>query len=650
MHLSTLKVTLKWFVFVFMFASVQFLAPLVTEVQARTIETEPNDSVDTATNLDTDLTLIADFKEKRDIDFISFELSDALALWRFQASGEGVVDMELIDPGGNTLASISKSGRMLRLSNVLLPSGRYSIKIRGDSGRYIFRVTNQGPPPQELLDTAKTETSVPVQQTSADKVEPVRDPEAGPKVNELEPNDQIADAVEIQLEERRSGLLDRRKDIDNYRFSLLGQMHVQITFEPADQSIKADLSRYWGSKSAEAIRIDVPNRASHPGPLVWNALLEPGDYFLQLASKGVTEKPYAITVSRQSFFTRPTDLEPNNNFFQARPIPADGVLRGHATRDYDYYLLSTQNQDQTIKVIASGTQENVNALKFRLSFETTSLLPGEWKARTTKRNRQITREDERSWTLHIPANQQAAFGVRHGPAAGAPAGYEIQLEDFSKSNVADVSAKLNLETDRIAAYSRYQQTINGTLHLHNQSELEQELNINAHVEDVRWAIAIPQKTLLVTPQQMIEIPFQVFIPADAWDLHPIAIAIGIFDAKTAALISSAEARIIADPEATEAASGVVWQAPEQLLGSLNLAWSALGASVTSGREKLIDGFSVPQSSLSLHHKHLNKQDLNVKLPGDTVHRIMGVGLNHPKGKAAPNRLMRRFRVDVFKRW
>jgi len=613
------------------FAAALLIALAVGPALARTLEAEPNDTAEQAVALDEKMTLIGEFKEGRDLDYAAFEIT-GLRLWRLQVAGDGVSSLALYDPGGNEMVRTGADGRLTRLSNLLLPPGRYTVEIKGKAGRYLFRVIDQGPAPDAPAEESATATVAP------------RDPDAGPKVDEIEPNNMPADATELAFGARRTGLFDSKSDSDHYRFSLVGATRVRLSFETTDQAYIADLTRFWGAKPGPRIRIAPPDTKAHPGPLIWEGLLPTGDYLLLLRPRRVAEQPYALTLERRPFFDLPVDREPNNEGGQESPFPPDGVLEGVLSGDADFYRMPVRAAETVYSLTATGEQSFVRKLKLRMSTEVNPPAVDEWRARKWKSMRGITRVDATNWTMTIPANTEVNVALTGGIGA-----YRIAVERSGMAPVPPdpaVSVSIELGARRIAAFVRPTQRVDGMLSLANGSATAQNLRIEAHVENARWQVRLGQHAIELPAGATATVPITVLIGPDAWDIRPVHVSVAVFAGDRPGALATAAAEIVPDADAKLAHPGPVWTLPEAMLGGLNVGWSALGATVPKRRDALIDGLSVPGSSLRLKHKLLAKQDLIVDLAGDAPIALAGVMLSLPKGATNPDDLLHGFRVET----
>src|SRR5207302_11158182 len=189
---------------------------------------------------------------------------------------------------GSGIAPADSDG--VAATGIILLPGEYWIELTGKDADYSLEVKATGPP----------------------------DPNA-----EREPNDRDKQANLLRVGVPRTGTLPDSSDIDVYRFSLAAPAHVALeVVPPSDGDVTVELE--WCYPETRR-----PTGTAAGAPLVYAALLEPGDYLVRLrAEHRPSAAPYRIALSLLDPFDLPDDLEPNDTPAQARKLPPSLALTG----------------------------------------------------------------------------------------------------------------------------------------------------------------------------------------------------------------------------------------------------------------------------------------------------------------------------------
>jgi hypothetical protein len=277
------------------------------------------------------------------------------------------------------------------------------------------------------------------------------------------------------------------------------------------------------------------------------------------------------------------EVEPNGDRATAMPIALDSS-RGGVTdfkNDIDMYrftLLGRTPVHLTVESAAGATQE------IKLGWGSD--------------DRQVER-------VSLPAGAQAPMTWDGTLAAGdyyvtiwsgvpTSTPYRVRLrvgDPFASGNAAhalDASAVLQLDTSRVAAAARDAQTIAGHLDLTSKSDAL-DLTLTTFVADERWTVTTDRPTVHLAPGGRVSVPVTVHVAPDAWDNHPVHIAVGARNASGAHVTATA----VVVPDSTVAAVNptAAPALPAALAGGLNVAWSALGGESLDNHPLLIDGLS-----------------------------------------------------------
>ena len=231
---------------------------------------------------------------------------------------------------GSSQLTGSTVGDALVITDLFLLPGSHAVSVSGTSGEYALTAVPLGPP----------------------------DP-----FGEHEPNNGAGLSQAIRLDERRVGRLPVSDDVDYYRFSLRNETHVVIEVEvPAGAQIAMALAR--GGETLGGTR----NPPDGGGPLVYDAVLPPGDYSMSLSPLVPSDERYTVVVAPADPYVVPDDAEPNNSPAYARPIAPDWVATGSIDPgdqygDVDWYRLPAQTTagSVTIEVVGDGVLVGVRA-------------------------------------------------------------------------------------------------------------------------------------------------------------------------------------------------------------------------------------------------------------------------------------------------
>src|SRR5690606_30449946 len=142
---------------------------------------------------------------------------------------------------------------------------------------------------------------------------------------ELEPNDELQNALPLTFGQERNGFMSHKADSDRYQFGLAGPEHVRITAKsPVDGAIRGDLN--VGDDNQNVSSIHPPAKAGVS--LVWDAWLPAGDYSVKLEPSILSDAEYYLKLERLPWFDGAVDREPNNDPDHASRIRPEGLVVG----------------------------------------------------------------------------------------------------------------------------------------------------------------------------------------------------------------------------------------------------------------------------------------------------------------------------------
>ncbi|MGO4916946.1 VWA domain-containing protein [Pseudogemmobacter sp. W21_MBD1_M6] len=241
-----------------------------------------------------------------DTDFFAIDLaadpSTRAQLWRLQADGDNVTRLEVFDAAGERVIQRRfDAGGLLRISNLYLIPGRYSVGVQG-KGDYVLRLVPQGPRRDDV---------------------------------EFEPNE---DGEELAVGQTLRGQLDTG-DRDRFRFTVRAPEWLTLQIAPP---LGETISVYLYSGGGEVFRHVLTGGQS---VLDYTRAFWAGDYEIEIINaKGLSGlDDYAIALlPAQQPFGPVQDREPNDYAHSAERWPDNERLMGQVgvvQQDKDAYLL-----------------------------------------------------------------------------------------------------------------------------------------------------------------------------------------------------------------------------------------------------------------------------------------------------------------------
>ena len=489
-------------------------------------EVEPNDSTATASVFDPSV-VMRGRSANGDVDYYRVVTTGEPQVWRLDVAGTGIRYLRWMLPDGTVRADadVSTDGSSASLWDMYLTPGQAWLQVEATGEDYTLTLTPLGP---VLAGT------------------------------EREPNNDTIDAEPLGIGETISGRLAGPADEDWYRFSLQAPEHIVIRIDPpVDGGVRMRLA----AAGTELMRIREPV----PGqPVVWDMQLPTSDYELVLTSDSRSIQPYSLVVERADPYVLPADLEPNATVDVARDLPAtmtvDGTGWGVTGEDDDWYRLPTP-PDASTPVVATTTAavtrldltDGVHSVPFDRGVDKLT-----WTSRALPAGVPLF--------LHVMSGGDYRITVSGGgyvPAA-APAALPVTLA-------------LNTDTTDVAAYEQFGQRVAGTLTVHNTGSGPVDLQLDGRTSDDRWSVALDQAQVTVPAAGSVDVGVSIGIPADAWADIPTRISVRALAADGRAL--TAETDITPARDAAPVGAEQAWPLPQALLGGLDAASLALGATV-----------------------------------------------------------------------
>jgi len=549
-------------------------------------EVEPNDRIEDANGIPDNLRIKGRFNGD-DNDFYQIMVPGDPQLWRFQAIGDEIFELDYYDGGMKNRASmrVNNGQRRVQLENLFLLPGRHYIKVQGrDGGSYTLLARPLGPPDRD---------------------------------GEIEPNDQ-SNMQRLAIGQTRTGTLSEPNDQDYYRFFLANTDHIRLTIQPPPDG-QIDPYLYWYHTGLSG------GRAPEKGqPIVIEGLFPPGDYHVWLRPKTVSDAEYTLKLERLPRFSCPADCEPNGfgTLDRAAPLPPNLVLQGKSGEwnDWDYYQLP---RFETPAELVIHAEQPVHEL-------TIGTL-------TRQRERLTYDAEQKAYRVTVPAGAAQRLML---DSRGEE--YRLQLEFpggeiMPLTRVLQADLQLDFDNDRVSAFRSDGQQVKGALSLKNNGSAVLQAELEAVTSDYRWRVHLDQSSVAMAAGGSASVPVSVEAPADAWADRPVVISARAYDASGAQLETSQE--IAVERDIPPVNPNMYWPLPDSLRGGFNIAWTPLGAEWYGDQpsgyrpELLRDNLVFPGTQLECCGKHGGwargeEPAFTLKLPGAGPMPVAGVALNH----------------------
>ncbi len=377
---------------------------------------------------------------------------------------------------------------------------------------------------------------------------------------ELEPNNDSDNAEPLDLDRPRSGRLPGAADTDVFRFSLDATEHVTIRLDPpADGGVKVKLV----AAGTELMRLSQPV----PGqPFAYDAELPVGDYELTLQSDSGSVLPYRLQVQRGDPFALPADLEPNDVAAEARDLPptlhVEGTGWGSGGEDDDWYRMEAPpDPTQPIVVTTSGLvtrmelTDGVNGVGIDADATATT-----WTSRALPAGVPLY--------LHVTSGGDYSLDVSGGGLIARDPLPALPLDMVLSPVVSEV-----------AAYETFGQRVDGMLSLANTGDISLSVTLDARASDTDWTAELGQPTVEVPARASVDVPMTIAVAPDAW--ADVSTRITVRASAEDGRVATAATDIIATRDAVPAGAEQAWPVPDALLGGLDVASQALGATIVS---------------------------------------------------------------------
>ena len=489
-----------------------------TSAPAPDFETEPNDSAALGSAWDPAVVMRGRMSVG-DSDFFRVSVAGTPQLWQLDATGTNIERVEWVSADGTQLstAQVSADGTSATLVDMYLIPGDHWVRITGD-GEYNLHLTALGPP----------------------------DPNG-----ERESNNDAVHAEPIRLGQTRIGRLAQDADADVYRFSLQTTEHVLIHIDPpADGGVAFRLET--GSTTVGGERSPALG-----APIVYDAMLLPGDYDLWLTPGPTSATPYTLKLERGDPFTTSADQEPNNAIWMANGMPASQTVSGNGTPsgDDDWFRLQPLQVTGSLAIHAEGS-----LIGLGLSDGTSDLTLTPDADGVTYRAEGLPQ----GVPLYLRVSSTGAYTVSivSGELPSAVPG------------TLPVSLALTTSQTSVAAYWLTGQRVDGQLTINNTGTADENLTLDALTSHFAWSVELGQTTVSVPAGGSVTVPLTIHALADAWADEPVRISVRAMDGSGAQQTASVEIESARDQAAVNPEQG--WSVPAALLGGLDVASTGLG--------------------------------------------------------------------------
>jgi hypothetical protein len=559
-------------------------------------EQEPNDDPATATPWDPALAFRGR-SANGDVDWVRVTVDGEPQVWRLDVTGSQIRSVTWAEPDLELrgTADITPDGSQASLWDIAMVPGDhwFAIETRGED--WTMTLTPLGPRA------------------------------AG---SEREPNNDTANAEPVELGVPRQGRLPGPADADVFRFSTSVPEHVAIHLDPP---VGTSIRMLLRSGGLERFRV----REQTPGaPFDWVGELPPGEHELELTSTAGSVDPYTLLISRADLFTIPADLEPNDRQPLARPVPPTLVVEGSGFgaqgEDDDWYALPAL----AVEAPVAFTLEGEGAVLQELHDPVQSL--------------RFERGEPGVYTTEpFPAGTELRVSV------SAPGPYRLTvtspgLTPTPEPDPLPVMATLTTATPEVAAYVDAGQQVEATLRLEHTGAEALALDLRAVTSHHAWDVSLGSAAVEVPAGGSVDVPVIVRIGKDPWADRPVRTSVRATAADgrgTTATLDIAPRR-----DTPAVAPFQAWSVPAPLLGGLDVASLALGATVpapvTRSEPELHDGVAISSIGFAGTIARDEPLALTVDLAGEEAVPVAGFILNPLAGPAALATAPRAFEVQL----
>lgn len=504
-----------------------------TSVAPPDFEAEPNDDNDQATPMAITGTMRGRASGIDD-DHFEVTVTGEPQLWQLDVTGSGLEHVSWLHRDRTELrrAEVSGDRTSASITDLYLIPGRHWFEVGGaDDSEYRFSFTPLGPP----------------------------DPLA-----EREPNDDSTHAGALLVDTERSGRLADGADTDVFRFTLDAPDHVRLTLTPpSDGAVRLRLE---GGTLRFA---DVSAR--EPGtPVVWDGLLQPGDYEAWVVPLVPSQARYWLALERDDPFVARTDLEPNDDRALATAVPATLRVEGTGTPsgDVDWYRLGPLPAGGDLAFRATGPVVRVVVADAERDHTTDRPEPGRFLVAGLLAGEPLwLRVETDAADPYVVDIEPGDTGLP--PPAPAPAPLEASVAVVVTPQV-------------VSAYRTVSQAVSGTITIRNTGTDDLALSIDTATSDHRWTATPASDRVGIAAGATLDVPLDIRVGPDVPTGRHVRISVRVRDANGAQVTGATEVATDGTIEPVDPRPG--WTIPNALLGGLDVASIALGGSPVDPRD------------------------------------------------------------------
>ena len=269
------------------------------------------------------------------------------------------------------------------------------------------------------------------------------------------------------------------------------------------------------------------------------------------------------------------ESEPNDDETTAMPLAFGQVRRGVLhEQDNDRYRFRLRNRERIRLTLTPPPDQRVR-MRFTPASTIASAMQTSEPGKALELEASLLPGNYGVWLDAQDLSQDAySIALERLPAFDAP------IETDEK-----VAATLRFSADAIAAFSTWQQRVDGELSVSNNSGRDRRLTLVVHSSDAGIPLQLQRTSLDLSTGTSARIPVSLTVPPDS---HvPLSLHVGALDGDR--IVSVAEALVTPTSEADPVSPEFGWGVPEPLRGSIDVAAIGLGAQViATGRQKEAD--------------------------------------------------------------
>jgi hypothetical protein len=492
-----------------------------TVAPQRDFELEPNDTPALATPVDSG-TAVRGRLDNTDV--FKVHVTGEPQLWQAEARGSDAhltwIRSDGMSIGTGTDPSLTREHSVI--SDAYLIPGDHWFRVDG-TGEYTLALESMGPP-------------IPG--------------------GEREPNESLAFANTLAMDDSITGRISSIADRDTFRFSLPGPEHVKVTLEaPHGGSYQllpnGDMAAFLSSRKSMA-----------PGePIELDLVLPAGDHALDISGPA-TEERYRLSLGRLDPYDLAVDQEPNDEAAAARPMPPSLWASGRvdAGDGADWYRLEPLPASGELAVHASGTVTSVVIDDGTLQTPLVADAGG---------------ATFRSPTL--PAGTRIAIGIMaNGPydVMVDPGATGLRVEAGLPRFDLPLDLSFGLDATEVAAFEAAGQRVAGRITLVNRGADALDIQLDTTTSDPTWRVDLDETDVTVPPGASTEVRGVVVVPSQAWTDRPVRATV---HARSDQGQVTAFSEVTPRPDAPLVEPFRWWSVPDDLLGGLDVASTGLGA-------------------------------------------------------------------------